>query len=154
MDIEVTLLAEEHRAGLHALLTAVNWGRLAQELAQGGLSTHSPYVALSDGKVVGWLEGVLTNYEDTRVSLYPPPQTRINYVLTAPSMRRAGIGSALLHRFAADAAVAERSFVVLWADEREPGARLAFFAACGFEPIPDSGFLGVRVDVLLANTAR
>lgn len=94
-------------------------------------------VAMENGRVVGWLEGVLDwDYTEPGAPT-PPPHGYILAVVVDPESRRRGIGRALLDLFVAEAREADVRWVYLIPEGGEGTAgRLAFFHAAGFTELP------------------
>jgi GNAT superfamily N-acetyltransferase len=154
VDIEVTQLADEHADGLYAMLVAAGWPQTADDLAGGQRGSYEVYVALSGARVVGMLEGSFHENVDCGLPGHAPPQSCVRTMVVARSERRKGVGAALLRRFAADAAAAGRTLVMVWPDPRYPADRLAFFAANGFTPTPGGQVLGAAVETVLDKTSH
>ncbi|MFI1472450.1 GNAT family N-acetyltransferase [Streptomyces wuyuanensis] len=150
MLVKVVRLSDEHHDELHELLIAENWTQLAKELREDGLRVFTQYVALVDGHVVGWLEGILRYKMEPDIPQFPKPWAQINYVLVHPALRRRGVAGSLIRHFARDEGAVGRAFVVLWTDWSN-AAHLSFVETFGFASLPGTDLLGASLERVLAS---
>ncbi|MEU6708149.1 GNAT family N-acetyltransferase [Streptomyces wuyuanensis] len=151
MLVNVVRLADEHHEELYELLVAEGWTQLAKELRENGLRVFTQYVAVVDGRVVGWLEGTVRYETEPDIPQRPKPWAQINYVLVHPALRRHGVGGSLIRHFARDEAAAGRAFVVLWTDRRN-AALLSFFETFSFASLPGTDLLGSSLERVLTDS--
>lgn len=107
----------------------------------GPLEYYTVVIALSDGVVVGLLEGTLdsTYTDNIAPEGYSMPQSFIHSMFVAPEHRSQGTGAALLLAFAEQAAAAGLSFLALTADQNDgQERRVKFFRDCGLLPLDPS----------------
>ena len=137
---------------LDAFLRGVGFGGLADSLYVDDHWIYQVYVALSaTHAVAGVLEGQIVYG-----SRYRPEQAcRVFHLLVSPALRRTGVGTALMTRFAQDALAAERTSIVVGVDPRGPvEPRVAFFESCGLSWTDrEQGFMGGDIQGLLQAVA-
>lgn len=95
-------------------------------------------VAVEDGRLVGWVEGVVDGAYTGPGVPTPPPHGYVLGIVVDPIWRRLGAGRALLDGFVAVARTAGASWVFLFPEEGdEVEGRVAFLRAAGFSPVDD-----------------
>jgi GNAT superfamily N-acetyltransferase len=124
------------------MLIRVGYPRLAKDLCDYPDQPWPVYVADIDVPV-GVLQGRFDESYDERYAHYvpaghPPPQAWIFDIVVDSDSRRQGIGSALIQRFAVDAAEAGCTYVALEVNLQHGDGlptRLEFFRKQGFVPL-------------------
>lgn len=95
-------------------------------------------VAISDGHLVGWVEGVLDGAYTGPGAPTSPPHGYVLGIVVDPAWRRLGAGHMLLDGFVAEARTAGLSWVFLFPEEGDGvTGRVAFLEAAGFSPVDD-----------------
>lgn len=114
---------------------------LVDDLGQPDLADQGHYerrVAVDDGEVVGFLDGLFNQPVPKRAALAADrgPQAWINWMGVQPAARRRGVGQALLQAFANEARQHGCTYLaamISWADD--PADRVAFFRRCGLQDL-------------------
>ncbi len=153
MAVEIVAWTEDDEEGLRSLVVAENWRQFEVDFFE---KKHRPwertYVAVLDAAVVGFVEGTFCDSSEFDSGEFPPPRARIMNLLVSSLARREGVGTALMQRFAADAAAVGLESVVLHPDPQDSAGRRAFFTRFDFDRVRDTEMLGAPVQSVLNRT--
>jgi GNAT superfamily N-acetyltransferase len=160
-EVTVTALSDADHSGrceLGAAIEAVGDWRKAADLRRiRSELSFAHFVAKRGECVSGFIEGHFEAEYDDRLSISAPaPQGWIHEILVFPHRRRTGVGSALVRRFAQEAAERGCSHLACLVDQRGGiEARMNFFNAVGMLPlVPNdpTDAVGARISWILQST--
>ncbi|MCU1568074.1 MAG: acetyltransferase, family protein [Pseudarthrobacter sp.] len=125
MDVQIRRVSQDDHAELADLVKPWNSTKSA-DLRYGKTlgPEYTNFVATTDGRIVGWLQGVHNSklWEQFHRHEEPPVGPRCSYVYflyVDPSVRKRGFGAELLGEFETDALDSGNHFVCLDPNSRE-----------------------------------
>lgn len=110
------------------MVRRAGWDHLARALDEraqyGGSSRYIEFVALTDGAVIGYLDGTTDSDFSDRGAPAETPHSYVEHLVVDPSARRTGVGTALLHHWSDYAAGEGCTYLVGVPSEHEGSTRL------------------------------